>query len=386
MIFRHKIENKLNALKQQGNLRQLKDGVKLDKWISIAGNKMLNLSSNDYLGLTSNHELQVTFSEQALNPKLGWTAASSRLLTGNHPVYNELENQIAADYQREAALLFNSGYHANTGILPAITGKNDLILADKLVHASIIDGARLSDSQVIRFRHNSIEHLTQLLEKYHSTKENIFVVTESIFSMDGDIAPLQELVELKKKFNFILYLDEAHAVGTIGEKGLGLAEQLRHIADIDFLVGTFGKALASVGAYVVCSELAKQWLVNNMRTLIFTTALPAVNVAWSLHVWRHMINANDKRNHLKNISASIHSTLNRINQPSISESHIIPFMINDAEKSIQMAEFFQQSGYYVLPIRKPTVPAGTERLRFSLRADISMQEINQLNLFLQQCQ
>ncbi|MCL3778903.1 8-amino-7-oxononanoate synthase [Prolixibacteraceae bacterium JC049] len=385
MNFHQHISERINQLESQGNLRSIKEGIKSDKWISFEDKRMLNLSSNDYLGLTSNHELQVTFSEQALNPKLGWTAASSRLLTGNHPIYTELENQIASDYQKEEALLFNSGYHANTGILPAITSKNDVILADKLVHASIIDGMRLSDAQTIRFRHNDMQHLQQLLAKYNNHSGNIIVVTESIFSMDGDCAPLQELVALKKQFNFLLYLDEAHAVGAVGEKGLGLAEELQVIDQVDFLVGTFGKALASVGAYLVCSSLVKKWLINTMRTLIFTTALPAVNVAWTLHVWRYMLQAKKERTHLKEISSLIHSSLNTEEQKCISQSHIIPFMVNDAEKSILLAQKFQENGFYVLPIRKPTVPEGTERLRFSLRADISLQEINELTLFLQPC-
>ena len=182
----------------------------------------------------------------------------------------------------ESALLFNSGYHANTGILPAVSDTRTLILADKLVHASLIDGIRLSSAKCIRYRHNDLAQLRRLLEENHGMYEKMIIVTESIFSMDGDEADLQALVRLKHDYsNLLLYVDEAHAFGARGEKGLGCAEEQNCINDIDFLVGTFGKAAASAGAYIVCRQTIREYLINKMRTFIFTTALPPVNIQWT---------------------------------------------------------------------------------------------------------
>ena len=237
----------LNRLKATGNLRSLPEIVHRGKWIEKEGRKMLNLSSNDYLGLSSRQELRDEFLMQLHENGLPFSSTSSRLLTGNFTVYSELEQLMASRFGREAALLFNSGYHANTGILPALADKRSLILADKLVHASIIDGILLSGSPYQRYRHNDYRHLEQLLTKYANDYEQVIIVTESIFSMDGDVADLRRLVDLKKSFpNTWLYVDEAHAIGVRGENGLGIAEEQGCIGEIDLLVGTFGKALGSI--------------------------------------------------------------------------------------------------------------------------------------------
>ena len=211
------------------------------------------------------------------------------MLTGNFTVYEELETELAHLFGTEAALVFNSGYHANTGILPAVSDAQTLILADKLVHASLIDGIRLSAAKCIRYRHNDLAQLERLLKEHHSAFRQIIIVTESIFSMDGDQADLPALAELKRRYgNVLLYVDEAHAFGVRGRQGLGCAEESGCTGDIDFLVGTFGKAAASAGAYIVCRKVIREYLVNRMRTLIFTTGLPPVNIAWTLFVVRRL--------------------------------------------------------------------------------------------------
>lgn len=210
-------------------------------------------------------------------------------MTGNFTVYTELEQLLAERFNREAALLFNSGYHANTGILPALADKQTVILADKLVHASIIDGILLSGVPFQRYRHNDYNHLETLLKRFSGECEQLFIVTESIFSMDGDIADLRRLVELKKTYpNVVLYVDEAHAIGVRGKNGLGIAEEQGCIADIDLLVGTFGKALASMGAYVICDRTIREYLVNYMRPLIFSTALPPFQIAWTRFIFERL--------------------------------------------------------------------------------------------------
>ena len=210
----------------------------------------INLSSNDYLGIAQSESFLNDFYSK--NKLLPLTASSSRLLDGNHKYYNKIEQQLAKIYNSEASLFFNSGYHLNIGVLPSITSKNDLILADKLVHTSIIEAIKLSPAKTIRYRHVDYDQLEKLLKKHKTEYENIFIVSESVFSMDGDKANIPKLVNLKNEYKAYLYLDEAHAVGAIGTKGLGLAEHTGLASEIDFLVGTMGKALASVGAYLVC--------------------------------------------------------------------------------------------------------------------------------------
>ena len=256
-------KQQLEKLSTQNQYRSIPDLVHQGRYIMRENRKMLNMSSNDYLGLASNENLRQSFLQQYGDNFPAFTSSSSRLLTGNFPVYTDLEQLIAQCFQRESALLFNSGYHANLGILPALTTTKSLILADKLVHASMIDGIRLSQCEFFRYRHNDYEHLKSLLEKNARKFDRTFIVTESVFSMDGDVVDLNYLVQLKKQFpNTYLYVDEAHAIGVYGKNGLGIAERANVIADIDLLVGTFGKALASMGAYVVCDQILKECLIN----------------------------------------------------------------------------------------------------------------------------
>lgn len=260
---------------------------------------MLNLSSNDYLGLAADTALRDEFMRTLSERDFLFSSSSSRLLTGNFTVYDELEQMLAELFGASGALVFSSGYHMNTGILPAVADAHTLILADKLVHASLIDGIRLSAARCIRYRHQDYGQLEALLAKSYKDYERIIIVTESIFSMDGDVAPLDRLVDLKKRYpGVMLYVDEAHGIGVRGRSGLGVAEEQGCLKDIDFLCGTFGKALASVGAYVVCSEVMRSFLVNRMRTFIFTTALPPLNVAWTKFILSRLGGWNDRRERL----------------------------------------------------------------------------------------
>ena len=245
------MQQELQTLKEHSNLRLLPQLTHEGRTVVADGRRMLNLSSNDYLGLAADHRLREEFLQNLTPDNFLPTSSSSRLLTGNFGIYEELETELATLFGTETALVLNSGYHANMGILPAVSDAQTLILADKLVHASIIDGIRLSTARCIRFRHNDLAQLERLLEQHHTTYRQLIIVTESIFSMDGDQADLTALVHLKKKYpNVLLYVDEAHAFGVKGARGLGCAEETGCIRDIDFLVGTFGKAAASAGAYI----------------------------------------------------------------------------------------------------------------------------------------
>ncbi|MCD8193160.1 MAG: 8-amino-7-oxononanoate synthase [Tannerellaceae bacterium] len=373
----------LDKLEASGNLRKLPEIIHQDKFIEKEGHRMLNLSSNDYLGLAGNRQLREAFLEELRESQFPLSATSSRLLTGNYAVYNDFEKILAGTFQREAALLFNSGYHANIGILPTLADKNTLLLADKLVHASLIDGILLSGAPFIRYRHNDYDHLETLLTRNTGKYEQIIIITESIFSMDGDMANLQQLVTFKKQYpDILLYVDEAHAIGVRGPNGLGIAEEQDCIADIDLLVGTFGKALASMGAYVVCSRLLYKYLVNTMRPLIFSTALPPAQIAWSKFLFTRLKELQTQREQLARISQTLRNCLTG-KGGEISQSHIIPFILGENEAAVQEAVRLQRKGFYCLPVRPPTVPKGTSRIRFSLTAAITEEEIIQLSTFLQ---
>ncbi len=375
----------LEELRRNGRLRQLTETECGERLIVRDGAPMLNLSSNDYLGIAQDHSLWKSFLEETPPERLLPSAVSSRLLTGNHPAYTRLERLLTRLYDRPAALVFNSGYHANSGILPAIADNRTLILADKLIHASLIDGLHLGHAPYIRYRHNDYQHLEALLREKAPLFDTVIVATESIFSMDGDICDLPRLIALKREFqNVMLYIDEAHAIGVRGQHGLGLCEEYNCIADVDMLVVTFGKAIASVGAALICDREIKEWLVNTMRPFIFTTALPPINVEWTHYILSHLDGMADKRRHLATIAQRVNDTITQERGDTGSRSHIIPYIIGDAAEAQAEAIRMQRQGFYLLPVRPPTVPAGTSRLRISLHAACNDEEIDRLIVALTQ--
>lgn len=375
----------LEELRRNGRLRQLTETECGERLIVRDGAPMLNLSSNDYLGIAQDHSLWKSFLEETPHERLLPSAVSSRLLTGNHPAYTRLERLLTRLYDRPAALVFNSGYHANSGILPAIADNRTLILADKLIHASLIDGLHLGHAPYIRYRHNDYQHLEALLREKAPLFDTVIVATESIFSMDGDICNLPRLIALKREFrNVMLYIDEAHAIGVRGQHGLGLCEEYNCIADVDMLVVTFGKAIASVGAALICDREIKEWLVNTMRPFIFTTALPPINVEWTHYILSHLDGMADKRRHLATIAQRVNDTITQERGDTGSRSHIIPYIIGDAAEAQAEAIRMQRQGFYLLPVRPPTVPAGTSRLRISLHAACNDEEIDRLIVALTQ--
>lgn len=374
------LQNKLRTLKQKGLLRnvvplQHEDNCK----VGTSGATWINLSGNDYLGLATDSELVKSFYQQMQTDNLladfGPGAAASRLMTGNSPLYNRLETKLASLYDKERCIIFNSGYHGNTGILPALAEKGDLILADKLCHASLIDGMRLSRAETIRFPHQDYERLEEILHTRRGQYKQVFLVSESIFSMDGDRADLQKLTALKKKYNCILYLDEAHAVGVMGPKGLGLAEQEGVIQDIDLLFGTFGKALAGIGGYVTCSNSIADYLINRSRTLIFTTGLPPVCLNWLLFVLDRIPLMQQERKKLQHISETMRQHFAEIGLPVRGNSQIVPIIIGDSEQTVTAAEKLRDQGYWVTAVRPPTVPEKTARLRLSFTAVMSEEDL-----------
>jgi 8-amino-7-oxononanoate synthase len=364
---------KLEQLEEKGRLRHVspvKDGA-----------YRLNLSSNDYLGLGNDEELHREFfagQGGANSGEFRLAASSSRLLTGDSQLAHDLEEELAHAYQSEAALLFNSGYHANIGILPALFGKGDLILSDKMNHASIHDGFRLSRAHCKRYGHNDYRQLRTLLAKYRNQYERVVIVSESVFSMDGDVADIEQLVAIKKEFDTMLYIDEAHGVGLYGPNGLGKVEEMQQLADVDLLVGTFGKAWASIGAFVCCSGIIRSYLINHSRSFIFTTGLPPLTLNWNRFIFQKSLKMHDARQHLQMLSKKLRFSLREKGVATGGDSNIIPIAIGEDTKAVQLAAAMQKHGYLVLPIRPPAVPEGTARFRLSLCADMSWQELEKV--------
>ncbi|TCB21756.1 8-amino-7-oxononanoate synthase [Acinetobacter sp. ANC 5045] len=371
----------LDQLRQQGNFRQFRSNQQQGKTIEIQQQQMLNLSSNDYLGLATDLRLREQFFDETPNAQRLMSASSSRLLTGNFPAYEQLEATLTQLFHGRAALLFNSGYHMNIGILPALADAKTLILADKLVHASMIDGIRLSSAKYLRYRHNDLAHLQQLLMQYHADDnyERIIVVTESIFSMDGDETDLAALVALKQHFaKVMLYVDEAHAIGVRGQQGLGCAEQYGVIDAIDFLVGTFGKAVASVGGYLICDPIIRDYLINRMRPLIFSTAQPPICMAWTQFMLNQIVHMQTQRQHLAALSLYMQQGIQAKGFTCPSTSQIVPVIIGDSTATVSKAQQLQTAGFYVMPVRPPTVPQGSSRLRICLNTQFETADLTQL--------
>lgn len=376
----------LEKLKQEGNFRELPKGENNNNFILKDGISMINLSSNDYMGLSNSEEIREDFLSKINSKNFIPSYSSSRLLGGEFKAYRELEEFLAHIFQREEAMVFNSGYHANIGIIPAITNPQTLILADRLIHASIIDGVLLSKSKFIRYSHNDYNQLEELIEKHKNDFQRILIISESIFSMDGDEADLARLVTIKKKYNnILLYIDEAHAIGVRGESFLGLSQEKNLIQDIDFLVGTFGKAIASVGAYIVCEKETKEFLVNKMRSFIFSTALPPINILWTKYVFENIIDKErdffkmkERRERLNKLSQTLIEGIRNKGYKTTSSSHIIPLVLGDSFICTQKSKELQEKGFYALGIRPPTIMKGSERIRFSLNSDIELESINQL--------
>lgn len=366
----------LNNLCNEGNYRELPK--------SITDN-VTDFSTNDYLGLGSDADLQARFFADPASAKVPMTSSASRLLASRQIEYDNLEVALRLLYSKRrgddtGALLFNSGYHANTGLIPALAQKDTYIIADKLVHASIIDGILLSKAPFSRFRHNDYAHLRKLLEKHSSGNKHILVIVESVYSMDGDRADMEALLGLRREFpNVSLYVDEAHAFGVLGPKGLGLVAESSAPWEVDVVVGTFGKAGASMGAFAITSAETRNYLINTARSFIFSTALPPMQIAWSRFMLSQLLHGDPLRRKLQQLAVELNDVLRQFSVIPIAVSHIQPLVIGDPKEAVELSNRLMFYGIKALAIRKPTVPAGTDRLRFSLSAAMTSEDIATLN-------
>ncbi len=365
-ILPDSLRNKLSQRNQNKQFRHTKvisfgDGTHS----SSNENPLLDLCSNDYLGLASHPKLK----ERAIEytELYGTGSAASRLISGTKSYHEELESALADFHESESALIFNSGFQANTSIIPALADKGDLILADKKSHNSIIQGCLASRADFIRFRHNDVDHLTDLLGKNVTKYRNILIITESVFSMDGDLAPLDEISILAQEYHALLFVDEAHAVGILGSKGRGLSYG---ISGIDIRLGTFGKSFGSFGAYVFCSKEMRDFLVNFAPGFIYSTSLPPAVIGASLAATELIPKMDNQRLYVQKLSETFRVELHKKGWDTCnSASQIIPILTKTEEKALQLADYLRNSGYYVLAIRPPTVPVNASRLRITLRAE-----------------
>jgi len=343
--------------------------------VEMNGRDVLMLCSNNYLGLADSPAL-IQASIDATE-RYGTSSGASRLVSGTMALHELLEAEVAAFKQSEAALIFNSGYAANTGIIAALVGRGDVIFSDRLNHASIIDGALLSSARIIRYPHNDASALEALLKRQRGDGRAL-IVTDAVFSMDGDLAPLRDLVALKKAYNALLLVDDAHGSGVLGREGSGTAELLGVAGDVDILMGTFGKALGSYGAYAALSVELRELLVNRARSFIFSTSLPPAVLGASLAALKIVRSPAGKRlrESLKNNADLFRALLSEAGfQLPEGTTQIIPVLTGQAATTMRFSESLLSEGIFAQGIRPPTVPAGACRLRCTVMATHTRQDL-----------
>jgi glycine C-acetyltransferase/8-amino-7-oxononanoate synthase len=362
---------KLEEIEAAGLLRRLRTCQQNDtRTILYEGRSLLNFSSNDYLGLSTHPRIRKALESETFG------AGASRLISGNHSGYDALEAEIARFKKAESALVFTSGYAAAVGTIPVLTGEGDCIVMDKLCHACLVDGARLSGATIRVFPHSNLKRCGELLASCRErvgSEGNVLLVTESVFSMDGDLAPLDQLVELKNKHGAWLMVDEAHATGVMGRNGRGGAEHFGVEEEVEISMGTLSKALGCVGGFICGSRELKEYLVNRARSLIYSTALPAavcqaaseaVRVAWEETGIREKLWKN------------IHFLSDRLGVKA--ESPIFPIAVGDERRCVAIAEKLRETGFLVPAVRYPTVGRGKARLRVSVSAAHQESDLIQL--------
>jgi 8-amino-7-oxononanoate synthase len=360
-----RIDDFLAQRKADGLLRVLRPAdLRKDGKIYYDGAELFDFSSNDYLALSDHPKLKEA-SKKAVD-LLGVSASASRLLSGDLKIHHQLEDKVAEFKGKESALVFNTGYQANVGIISALYDKGDAVFCDRLSHASIIDAVRQAGAKLFRFAHNDLDHLESLLKKESSKFSNRLIVTETVFSMDGDKPPLKELVDIKDRYDCLFMVDEAHATGIFGPNGAGVVEEQGLSDRIELIMGTFSKALGSFGAYLACSEKIKQYLINSCRSFIYSTALPPSVIAANIEALNIVRDEPFRR---KTLLANADFFRNRLREEGfdvVGSSQIVPLIVADSGRAVRVSSELQQSGFWVLPIRPPTVPQGRARLRFSL--------------------
>jgi 8-amino-7-oxononanoate synthase len=372
-----RLDDFLQQREVEGLLRTLKPADwRRNGVICHKGVELVDCSSNDYLGLADHPKLKQA-AKEALD-KFGTSAGASRLLSGDLQIHHELEEATARFKGKEAALVFNSGYQANAGIISSLCSSVDAVFADRFAHASILDGISLSGAKLFRFAHNDAEHLKSLLKKAMGNFDNRLIVTESVFSMDGDRAPLKELVELKEMYGCQMLVDEAHATGIFGRDGAGVVSEEGLSQRVELIMGTFSKALGSFGGYVAASRKMRDYLINTSRSFIYSTALPPAVIGANVAAIEVVKAEGFRRTALLERAAFLRNALAGKGFEVRGDSQIVPLIVGDAGGAIEMSERLQKQGFWVLPIRPPTVGPNQARLRFSLNFGHSRADLERL--------
>jgi 8-amino-7-oxononanoate synthase len=368
-----------NRLKDELNIRREKNLFRDIQLFSRCG---INLCSNDYFQLR--HDSRVIIGAKEACDKYGTGSGASPLLSGFLPCHESLLEQLKKWKQKSFGMLFNAGFLANQAVLNSLPGKNDLVLADKLIHHSMVQALAKGVARFKRYHHLDLNHLETLLNKHYMSYETIFVVTESVFSMDGDYPDLKKLVELKQHYPFVLILDEAHGTGVFGKTGAGLAEEMQVQDQVDIIIGTLGKSLASMGAYVLSnSSTIIDYLVNNAGEFIYSTFLSPSQVGSAEAAMKILQSSQDEREYLQKISKKFRKIINQNKQEvNMFSSPIIPVLIDDPSKVLEVRNRLLQQGIIVGAVRPPTVPNNTSRLRISLHTGVTQKIIGELSKIL----
>ncbi len=371
MDYYHNFRTQLEVKEKEQNKRSIKVYEPIDAVRVKRNNReFIMMASNNYLGLT--HDLRVQQAAKNAVEQYGTGSGGARLTSGTFPLFNELELGIADFKHTEQALVFNTGYMANVGTVTALMNKNSIIISDELNHASIIDGCRLSGARIERYNHKDIEHAEHILKNYKSSHK--MIITDGVFSMDGDIAPLDKLYELGKEYNALLMVDDAHSTGVLGN-GRGTAHHFG-LTDVDVQLGTLSKALGSVGGYVAGRKELIEYLVNYSRSFIFSTALSPADIGAALEALNIVKNEPLVVKQLNENTAYMANKLQSMGIECDDETPIFPIIVGDNERALSLAHELEARGIIITAIRPPTVPVGESRLRMTVTAAHSQEQLD----------
>ncbi|WP_439741027.1 8-amino-7-oxononanoate synthase [Bacillus pseudomycoides] len=359
----------LNRLKEKSQYRHVVMTEQAEEpWLIRNGKRMLNLASNNYLGLAGDRRLKEA--SIVATKEYGVGATASRLVVGNYALYEEVEQSVCDWKETEKAIIVNSGYSANVGAISSLVGRHDIVFSDKLNHASIVDGIMLSGAEHKRYRHNDLEYLERLLQMAPVAKRKL-IVTDTVFSMDGDVAHLKELIMLKEKYGALLMVDEAHAGGIYGRHGAGLAHVEQGLSEgIDIHMGTFSKALGCYGAYLAGDAICIDYMKNTMRSFIFTTALPPGTLGAMKRAIEIVKEDEGRRQRLLENGAYFRNALEEVGfNIGDSSTHIVPIIVASNEATLHFSKKLQEAGIAAIAIRPPTVPYNSSRIRFAVTSE-----------------
>ncbi|RKD29077.1 glycine C-acetyltransferase [Thermohalobacter berrensis] len=370
------LKEKINELKEQGVYRKLPvlEGAN-EAEIILDGKKVINLSSNNYLGFANHPRLKKAAKEAV--EKYGVGAGAVRTIVGNMDIHEELEEILAKFKREEAAMVFQSGFNCNAGTIQAITQKGDLIVSDELNHASIIDGARLSKADKTIYKHSDMNHLEKVLKENRDKYKNILIITDGVFSMDGDIAKLPEIVELAEKYEAMTYVDDAHGSGVLGESGRGTVDHFGLHGRVDFSIGTLSKAIGVIGGYVAGSKTMQEWLNHRGRPILFSTSLPPAAVGAIIEAIKMLMETTEFTDRLWDNAKYFKEKLGKLGfDTGNSQTPITPVIIGDEAKTMEFSRKLFEKGVFVSGIVYPTVPKGTGRVRCMVTAGHTKEQLD----------